>query len=359
MRFLIVGDGEAESAWAETLDADTDHEGLTAWPGLPDDVEASPKDLDDALAWRGVEAVIVGGPIALRDEALRKAAAAGLHAISLHPPGPNADAYYQVALSREETGAVVVPDLPLRLHPGLGEVREAIEAGTLGLPVDLTIEVATGPGEGDLVVEVFSRVADLVRSLLGEIGTISAFGEPPGLAPTRRLTVQLRAGDDRRAEVRIVRGEGSKPTRLTLNGRSGSISAELPEVDRSDAEGRSALLGAFTSAVAGRPASPGLIDGTRAMELAEGVARSLRRGRTIDLHYEEVSEDGNFKTVMTSLGCMILMSVLVALPLALAGPVLGMGWLIYIAYAIPPVLIVFGLMQLLRFGVKRPGEGGG
>ena len=42
------------------------------------------------------------------------------------------------------------------------------------------------------------------------------------------------------------------------------------------------------------------------MELSEAVVRSLRRGRTIDLHYEAISEEASFKSIMTSTGCMIL-----------------------------------------------------
>ncbi len=55
---------------------------------------------------------------------------------------------------------------------------------------------------------------------------------------------------------------------------------------------------------------------------------------------------------MTSIGCLILMGSVFALPLALAGPALGVGWTICIAYVIPPVLILFVLAQLLRFTLR-------
>ncbi len=92
--------------------------------------------------------------------------------------------------------------------------------------------------------------------------------------------------------------------------------------------------------------------------MRSAAARSLRRGRSVDLHYEEVSEANNFKTVMTSVGCMVLLGCLVALPAALVGPALGIGQTIYIAYAIPPLLVVFALLQALRLAVKTPGPGG-
>ena len=100
--------------------------------------------------------------------------------------------------------------------------------------------------------------------------------------------------------------------------------------------------------------SPNIHDGTRAMELVEATVRSLRRGRTVDLHYEPISEESSFKSVMTSTGCMILVGSLFAVLLALSGPPLGFNWTIYIAYLIPPILVIFIVMQILRFAVRRP-----
>jgi myo-inositol 2-dehydrogenase/D-chiro-inositol 1-dehydrogenase len=89
------------------------------------------------------------------------------------------------------------------------------------------------------------------------------------------------------------------------------------------------------------------------MELAEAAARSLRRGRTVDLHYEEISEEASFKGVMTSLGCAVLLGILVVLPAALMGPAMGLPWTIYLAWAIPPLLVGFILLQTLRFAIRR------
>ena len=60
---------------------------------------------------------------------------------------------------------------------------------------------------------------------------------------------------------------------------------------------------------------------------------------------------------MTSTGCLILLGRCSILPLALTGPALGLNWTIYIAYLIPPVLVVFAVLQVLRFGIRR-GPGG-
>lgn len=375
MNFLILGDGPEELVWATTIEGRAGHRLGAVFPGFAGVADPPPaRDLDDALATSGVEAVVVGGDPEFRAEALRRVAASGLPAVCLHPPGPDSEAYYQVSMSRAETGAVLVPDLPARLHPGVEAVRKALAGQELGAFRGLRYESAADTTDGDLARHAFARVVDLIRALLGEIEAVTATGDPPGDAPDESLTVQLRAANARRAEVRLWSGpEG--PARLILTGADASLTLELPpglagpsrlvrrsshgsevvtEIDPWDS--RAAVLSVLADAAAGHAVHPDLADATRAMEVAEGVVRSLRRGRTVELHYEEVSEAGTFKSVMTSLGCLLLLSVLIVVPLALAGPALGIGGTIYLAYAVPPLLIAFVLLQTLRFAVRDPAK---
>ena len=375
MNFLILGNGAEERAWASAVVHSTEHHLIAVFPGFADhDVTfpLSARDLDDALATPGVEAAIVGGDPVFRAEALRRIAAEGLPAICLHPPGDDSEAYYQVAMSRAETGAVLVPDLSMRLHPGVIALREAIDKSALGEFRSLKYEATIDPAEGDLVRFGFARAVDVVRCLLGEIEAVTATGDPSGDKPDMNLVAQLRVTKSRRAEVRLSSGVPG-PARLTLTGSSGTATLELP-LDQDDyarlvfhpldapvslrafepRDEKAALLNVLSQSIAGRSVHPDLIDGTRAMEISEAVARSLRRGRTVELHYEEISEDGTFKSVMTSLGCLVLVSILFVLPLALAGPALGIGWTIYFAYLIPPILVGFILMQLFRLVTRGP-----
>lgn len=382
MHALILGDGERERAWAAWFAARPEHHLEALYPdswrtGFPD-VRIT-ADLDEALAAPGIDLVVVGGPIPERAEALRRAAAVGFAAICLHPPGDDSEPYYQVALSRQETGAVVIPDLPLRLHPGVVRMREAIRSGELGTFRGIRHECRAGV-ETELPRRVFPGVVDVVRSLLGEIEALTASGDPPGEHPDLELVVQLRAAEGRRAEVRIESGVAG-PSRLTLNGSSGSLTLEYEPAFREPGslvrrglspgreeniplgawDPREAVMRTLSAALepSGETASavlgPTLNDGTRAMELSEAVVRSLRRSRTIDLHYEAISEEASFKSVMASTGCTILLGILVLLPLSLAGPALGMNWTIYLAWIIPPVLVVFAVLQFLRFGIRREG----
>ncbi len=369
MNFLILGDGPDERDWARTLAARPDHRVVAAFPGFPEVLPDLPTigDFETALATDDVDAVIIGGSPESRDESLRRVAAVGLAAICLHPPGTNADPYYQVSLSREETGAIVVPDMPGRLHPGVLALRDALAREELGTFRSLRIEAPGDPNRPNLAAWSFPRWVDLARVFLGEVESLNGLGEPPGLLPDRTLTVQLRGPSGRLAEVRLGAFRPGTLAKVVLSGETGTLTLDVDpswegasRITKSDGtvtelpawEPREAMLDVFSRAVAGRRVRPDLLDGTRAMELASAVARSLRRGRSVDLNYEEVSESSNFKTLMTSVGCMVLLGILVVLPAALVGPALGIGQTIYIAYIIPPILILFAVLQALRLLVK-------
>lgn len=375
MNFLIVGDGPEELAWAVALAERSEHRLVAAWPGLKAFPELPGRDdFEAALAVAGIEAVVVGGPISeLRGEALRRVAGGGWSAIAIHPPGPDAGPYYNVAMSRQETGAIVVPDLPARRNPGVDAIAAASEKRALGEFRELRYEVPIGPGATDLVGTEFARVVDVLRAVLGEVEAVTATGDPPGERPSLGLVVQMRGPAGRRGEARLTVTPLAVPARLVLVGSEGTLALEhdpawlgparlvrqtardgetvtdLPPFDP-----HAAILRVLESARLGEPRHPNLLDGTRAMELTEAVARSLKRGRTVDLHYEEMSELGTFKSTMTGLGCGLLVLAVCILPVALAGPALGFRWTIYLAWLVPPVLVLFVLLQVLRFGVSKP-----
>ncbi len=376
MKFLILGDGPEELAWAHALMGHSEHSLVAACPGfksLPD--LPGGNDLDGALATPGIEAVIVGGWPELRAEGLRRAAAEGFPILCLHPPGPNADPYYQIALSFQETGAIVVPDLPLRLHPGVATLEKALHDGRIGVVRAIRYEMTVSPPDEDLVGQGFPRVVDVVRALIGEVEAITATGSPPGDSPKESLVVHMRGPQGRAGEVRLTTGP-HEPSKLIAMGTDGTLTLEHEPgffgharlVSRTPRDGewitelglwdpKDAILRVLTEAVAGRSRSPDLLDGTRAMELTEAVGRSLRRGRTIDLHYEEMSEVGNFKSVMTSIGCGLIFVILLVVPLTLVGMAFGLTWMRFVAYAIPPRLVIFILFQFLRFAARAPSEG--
>ena len=117
-------------------------------------------------------------------------------------------------------------------------------------------------------------------------------------------------------------------------------------------DAHAALVRVLEDAIAGKPAAVGLDEGIRAMELSDAVARSLKRGRTVEMHYDEISELSSFKANMTSLGCGLVLLSLVLYVLSRVGLALGMDAAKYLGWAVVPLLSVYALLQLLRFAAR-------
>ncbi|MFM7128714.1 MAG: Gfo/Idh/MocA family oxidoreductase [Isosphaeraceae bacterium] len=339
-------------------------------PGYP-----GTDDLEAALATSDIEAALICGPLESRGEWLRRAAGQGWVCLCLNPPGPNTDPYYQVALSNHEFGAIVIPNLPLRLHPGIQRIRSETGPNAPAGPISsIVIDIETDVDSQNLVLVPFTDWADVVRHLLGDVENIAAMGFPPGLQPTDRLTAQLRAAGEKRAELTIRTGTKRNYARLTVNTEKAVVTAafdpfssnagtitirrtadthESPAEPLGQWDRYNLMINQWLETFRQkRPTGLTLHDGIRSMEVAEGAIRSLRRGRAIDLYYEEVSEANNFKTIMTSMGCLMVISVIFALPLILAGPALGLPFTLYLGYLIPLAMGGFVALQLLRLAIK-------
>jgi hypothetical protein len=100
----------------------------------------------------------------------------------------------------------------------------------------------------------------------------------------------------------------------------------------------------------------------RAAELAEAAQQSLRRGRTIQLHYEEHSEQQTFKSVMAAGGCLLLMGLLLMLGIvavvdAIAGPVRKNLWFrLWPVYVFAPIALFLLLQSLWRVFAAAPAK---
>ena len=230
--------------------------------------------------------------------------------------------------------------------------------------------------ERDLARVAFARLVDVVRALLGDIEALTATGDPPGEHPDLELVVQLRARIGRRAELRVRAGD-PEPAQLTLQGASASLTLEFDPGSRqpgrlvrrsaASVENRvelapwdpyEAIFSVLEARARGKPIRTSRIP---TCTTALGPWSSPKRRAEACAAAEPstsimrpISEEANFKSVMTSTGCMILLGALVILPLALAGPSLGLSWTLFIPYVILPVLVIFAVLQLLRLAVRKP-----
>lgn len=340
------------------------------------------------------DVVLVGGEgwDADRAEAVRMLVQAGRPLVLAQPLELSMLWAYELDMIRHDTGSLLVPCLPDRLHPFVTRLRDAVIAGLAGVGGVGAVEAMhlerRMPDRSQArVLAALSRDADLVRAIAGDPARLSTLG---GAGDNAWATLAVGFTGPSLLPVRWQVAPGAEPgLTIRLQGASGSIVVEAPDdasrpwtwssgdVRDSLAFDRGAavlgVLDARLAATAATEAPPNAAtwnDAARAIELAETVPRSLAKGRAVDLHREEFSEIGTFKGTMASLGCGLIMLALVVVVAAtlVAGIAQEFGWKAAggVADAWPMlVLVVLGaflLLQLLPLlvsggrGTREPGD---
>lgn len=247
---------------------------------------------------------------------------------------------YSLVLQDQDGPAVLLPAFPDRFDPRIGTLRGRLEQESLGKVVSVRFERlsrgAPETGQGPLfrLAEAQQAVlhdTDIVRSLLGEILKVSAVQAGAG-EEIANLTVTFggasgldvfwtyRRGERDQADLvlQLERGEA----RLTWDGPRLAAVRIGGELLPPPAEGEipSAILEEFRRRRADRDTEgrSTWTDLMRDFDLVDAVGRSIRRRRTIDLHFEETSERNQFKTQMTAVGCAVAMFTLIGLVVLLA-----------------------------------------
>jgi predicted dehydrogenase len=117
----------AELAWI----CDSAEESLARWrPSFPS-ARASP-DLDELLADRSLDAVVVATHVPTHAELAVRVLEAGKHCFVEKPLAQSVAAAERVAAAAREAGRVLMVGHLLEYHPGVDKLRELIEAGELG-----------------------------------------------------------------------------------------------------------------------------------------------------------------------------------------------------------------------------------
>ncbi len=316
-----------------------------------------------------------------RAEVVRKLVQAGRPLILSQPLDLSMLYAYELDMIRRDSGAVLVPILPDRLHPFMARLRNWIEIRLPAAGIEtINFEHRLVGRSKDDVLRAFCRDSDLIRVLAGAPTRLSTLGAPEGDAAWSTLAIGLTCPSRPPVRWQVVRADEPGLT-ITVVATDGTVRVEVP-AEPADQEGRSvsgeawrwvgpegteessfdrgdAILEVLRAAIAGRtgsedPPAASWDDAARGVELAETVPRSLTKGRGIDLHQEEFTEIGTFKGTMASLGCGI---VLLALAVIVCATLLGgiakqTGWEFgeRLAGLWPMVVLVaMGLFLLLQF----------
>ena len=357
-----------------------------AWPTVP---------LSQVLTLREVDAVIVGRAVAdtsaeeeVRLAFIRTCVQAELPLLISHPIG-DLNVGYELQLAQSHNGLVILPFVSGLWHPGWRRVVQALDrdpAGTTDPAAARTVEVQREyPSIAKpRIRRDFATDALILRLLLGPMQRINCFcQENPADESVTGINVQMSdlsgrlvrwtagIGKTDRAALRLWGDENpmsvefcGDPDQWTW--RTGPVTTppialeQHPDID---------LLDYFDDAVnvpsvgssptwpfpSSTPPGELWAYACRALEVADTMERSARRGRTLELSDEEQSESSTFKSFMAAGGCLALTAT-VTLGLFLIAvdrfqnrtgtfAVTGQWpWLILLV-----VLVVFLAMQVLKF----------
>lgn len=303
-------------------------------------------------AW---DALLLGRSLRVEDQerALRRLARQGQPVIAAHPALESLLAAYELEMFQRERQAYLAPWMPLRTHPLAAQFAAWIKDERLS-PIGKIDRLVINRHEADrsrvAVLGDVARDLDLVRAIAGEVSGVLAVGNgiatseqsersyaALGLQLTLESPLLVRWGiepvsDGERAELQLHGSEGRVQWRLPTFGDEGDcqLFAQRKETTLShdDWSYAAAAEHFLTAALAREPLSPSWNDAARSIELTDAVERSLKRGRKIEVRLEESDDIGNFKGIMASVGCGILLFGLFLMGLCILSAVIfrAAGW---------------------------------
>jgi hypothetical protein len=335
--------------------------GLTRdWPATGDQGE----QWEDLLVDETADAIIVGRGVAsdeLRTRQVQELARLGRPMLTTFPLFPSVLTYFEVDMSRTEGGGILQYYNPLRDssalagadrwvvdgHPRFGKVEQIAATRSM---VERTREQ---------VLDRFAGDVDLLSSVGGKLNRIGAHASSGAEADYSALSVQLLGstqlpvrwsveppGDAEGLALHFICERGRESFWFDGDG----LIAEPASAPASRAINR------FADAIAATA-----VDGTwrhalRAMELTDSIEISLRRGRMIDVHDQQLTEQLAFKGTMAALGCGLLLLLVPGLLAAgwLAGAV-GFPLAGYWPHLLLAILAIFlGIQFLPKLLYKSP-----
>lgn len=269
---------------------------------------------EELLIASDVEAVLVAGDSEDVQIAAKQLASAGKPLLIVPRVSFGAACAYELSLIRDDSQVKLMPTFEQRLDPELAALSQRLiqrEAGVVRrLQVDREWPSAAGLTEAEIAAESLGDI-DLLQWLGGRYDQVTAQRSGQTEQGCSQATLMLAGAGLPDATWSARRGP-MNVWRLTIETESGPITIERTECPKSPA----AMIAAFVASDFGPAAD--WSDAVRVFDVLDAAKRSLRRRRTIDLHFETLSERQQFKTQMTAIGCGMLMLTLF-LMLALLG----------------------------------------
>lgn len=269
---------------------------------------------EDLLIDSSVAAVLVAGDSDDVQIAAKQLASAGKPLLIVPRVAFGAACAYELSLIRDDSHVKLMPAFEHRLDPELIAFSKRLANRESGAIRRLQVDrVLSSSSPSSLLTEHEIDAAslddiDLLQWLGGRYDQVTAMRSGQTEHECSQATLTL-AGAGLPDATWTARHGAADLWRLTVETEREPITLERATNPKAPA----ALIAAFVAAD-----SPDWSDAVRVFDVLDAARRSLRRRRTIDLHFETLSERQQFKTQMTAIGCGMLMLTLV-LMLALLG----------------------------------------
>jgi predicted dehydrogenase len=312
-----------------------------------------------------------------RADQLRKLIQVGRPIVVSHPVVDSMLVYYELDMIRRDTNCLVIPYLRARVHPAIGHVIGLARKGSaspLGGIEQLSFERSMNrPTKAD-VVRQFARDVDVVRAVGGDMTHLGAMAAGSDETSYANLGVQMSGPAGVVARWSVDPNQPAHAGRLMVRGSRGKAMVDLAPAGQpwsmettidgktehrsfADWDPAAGILAALEAKLDGAPeVPPTWVDAARSVELAETIERSLHKARTIELHYEDYTEEGTFKGTMTSVGCGLLLVGLFLLGAVGIAEQMGLPYVKYWPHVLLGVLAVFLLLQMLMLAFRSDGS---
>lgn len=307
------------------------------WPLVADRTDRA-AEWELLLGQGVVDAVLFGHGAAaseLRAERLKRLAAEAIPVLASHPVFESVLPYYEVDMTRRETGAIVQHFNPLPPADVLSELADWVRDGhpAAGRIHQVTCERRTAASYRAGVLGHLARDVELLAAIAGDIRRVSAIGPATLDSSFASLQVQIATtaassvrwsvssaaygtagmqvallGERGMVYLREFTGASNAPQwELETSADSLSASEELETADpASDAIKR--LVDATSQQDPNaRGSSSTWSAATRDMEVIDAVELSLQKGRTIEVFQQQLTEQLAFRGTMAALGCGLLL----------------------------------------------------
>jgi hypothetical protein len=258
-------------------------------------------------------------------------------------------------------------------HPAIQRFRRRLATGIddpIGAVEQLVLERWLSDRSKPAVLAALCRDIDLAAAIAGEMGTVGALGGAQDDSAYGSLTVQMTSTAGLPVRWSVGPAHEMSGGRLTFVGSRGSAMLLMPD-DRSawreaspganvaagelqpDWNSAKSAIVEFAAAITSGDDGRDWTQAAHCAELVDATERSVAKGRSVTIHFEEHSDQATFKGIMSALGCGLLMFGLGMLMLAgllgFLGKATGFstrllsGWPVLVLV----LMVIFLLLQLL------------